>query len=78
MTKRSFIGTISSLPSPMTAKVEVIKLVPHPKYKKVIKIHSSYLSHYTDQDMVVGNRVEIEESRPISKMKKWTIVKKFN
>lgn len=45
----------------------------HKKYKKYITSHKSYLVHFEGQDIKVGQEVIIDQSRPISKRKRWTL-----
>lgn len=56
-----------------TVVVAVTRLKPHPKYKKIIKSTQKYKAHYSGGDINCGDRVVIEESRPISKTKRWVI-----
>ena len=58
-----------------TAKVLVERYVKHPKYQKFIKHAKNYLVHDEGNTVNVGDKVEIVETRPISKRKKFKIVK---
>jgi len=55
--------------------VSVERLKEHPKYKKRIKSHKKYKAH-TEESFNEGDRVVIEECRPLSKDKKWKVVEK--
>lgn len=59
-----------------TAVVAVSSFRAHPKYKKIMKITKKYKAHYEGEPLEIGSVVLIEESKPISKDKRW-VVKKF-
>jgi len=69
-------GTITSLKTPQTARVHVVRSWQHPLYKKFVKRSKNYLSHYTDLQLSVGDVVEIAECTPISKTKHFKVVSK--
>lgn len=72
--KRNYIGTVVSAKMQKTAVVRVDRFVMHPKYHKRMKISKRLKAHYTDAGMYhTGDRVMIEESRPIAKDVKWVI-----
>jgi len=74
--KRKFIGKVVKLSGEKTIKVRVETKYAHPKYGRIIKSHKSYLVHNPENTEVkVNDEVEIQESRPISKMKKWELVR---
>ncbi len=56
-----------------TAVVEVTRRVRHPKYKKFMKQRIRYSAHDADNTCGVGDLVLIEETRPLSKTKRWTV-----
>ena len=56
-----------------TIKVAVLRYVKHPKYKKFIKKVKKYLVHDPEEKAKEGDIVEIVESRPISKRKKFVL-----
>ena len=76
MPKRQLTGIIISNKMTKTVVVKVEKLKEHPKYKKRYKISKKYKTH-TDQEHQIGDKVIIEECRPISKDKRWRVVKKI-
>lgn len=77
MAKRKLIGKIVSLKMEKTAVVEVESYKNIKKYKTRIKSKKKYLAHVENQkDYKVGDLVLIEESRPISKRKRWQLIKK--
>ena len=75
MPKRIMKGKVTSVKMKNTVVVAVTFLKAHPKYKKVIKVTHKYKAHYEGADIKAGDTVLIAESRPISKDKKWVVVK---
>ena len=78
MPKRKLTGKIVSDKMDKKAVVEVLKLKEHPKYKKRYKVHKKYKAHDENNQYKEGDRVVIEECRPISKDKKWKIIKSLS
>lgn len=72
--KKHLTGVITSDKNTNTAIVDVVRFKVHPKYQKRIKVNKSYPVHNT-LGAKVGDRVRIEETRPISKTKHWQITK---
>ena len=58
-----------------TIVVEVERRYPHAKYKKVITAHSKFYAHDEKSEAKVGDTVLIEETRPLSKLKRWRLTK---
>lgn len=71
---RTLTGEVIKVSGKNTVKVRVEKKFPHPKYGKIIKEHINYLTHSTLEDVKVGDKVVIKESKPISKLKRWEIL----
>lgn len=57
-----------------TCTVAVERYVKHPKYKKYLRRTKKYLVHDQGNTAVVGSKVEIKETRPISKRKRFELV----
>ncbi|MEO1482640.1 MAG: 30S ribosomal protein S17, partial [Myxococcota bacterium] len=55
------------------ALFEVTRRVRHPKYKKFLKRRLRYKAHDENNECKVGDLVQIEECRPLSKEKRWTL-----
>ena len=72
--KKHLTGTVKSAKMIKTAVVDVVHFQVHPKYLKRIKVNKSYPSHNL-LGAKVGDRVRIEETKPISKTKRWQITK---
>ena len=47
---------------------------PHPKFKKVVTGYKKFYAHDEKSEAKVGDRVRIEETRPLSKLKRWRLV----
>jgi len=74
MPKKRLKGTVVSNKMQKTVVVEVERVKEHPKYKRRYKVHKKYKAHYDKGEYHVGDKVTIEECRPISKDKKWRVV----
>lgn len=70
---RERVGIVISDKMEKTIVVEVTRRVPHPLYKKIIKKSQRYHAHDADGKAVVGDRVSIEECRPVSRLKRWRL-----
>ncbi len=76
MPKRKLTGTIISNKMQKTVVVLVESRKEHPKYKKMVKSHKKYKAH-AEEAFLEGDRVVIEECRPLSKEKKWKVTEKI-
>lgn len=72
--KKQIQGTIISNKMQKTVVVQVERIKEHPKYKKRYRVHKKYKAHYDGGDFKVGDKVVIEECRPISKDKRWRVI----
>lgn len=77
MPKHQLKGEIISDKMEKTAVVLVERSKFHSKYKKRYTIHKKYKAHDEKKEFKTGDKVLIEECRPISKDKKWVVVKKI-
>jgi small subunit ribosomal protein S17 len=57
-----------------TIVVLVERRVPHPKFKKIIRLHKKFYVHDEKSEAKAGDRVLIRETRPLSKLKRWELV----
>ena len=71
---RVLSGTVMSTKMKDTVVVAVTRYVKHPKYKKYLKRVKRYHAHDLGNTKVVGERVSIKESRPLSKLKHFIVV----
>ena len=76
--KKFLTGRIVSTKMAKTVTVEVERKLRHGLYQKVIIRHKKYKAHNEDMDLKVGDIVEIEETRPLSKDKHFMVVKKLS
>ena len=67
--KKTFVGKIISLKNNKTAIVEVTRKIPHPLYGKLLNRRKNFKADSGDLTLIVGQKVRIEETRPISKNK---------
>ena len=70
--ERTKVGVVVSNKMQKTVVVAVESLVQHGMYQKYIKRTSKFLAHANDP-LNVGDRVIIEETRPLSKRKRWNV-----
>ncbi len=73
--KRVREGVVVSSKMNKTITVLVTRLLKHPKFNKIIKRHVKYYAHDEKNEAKEGSRVQIVETRPISKNKRWRLVK---
>ncbi len=69
-------GKVVSDKMEKTVVVEVERVKEHPRYKKRYKVHKKYKAHDEKGEIKEGDTVIIEETRPISKDKKWRVIGK--
>jgi small subunit ribosomal protein S17 len=72
--KQKFLGRVVKIIDKKTAKVEIESVKIHPLYGKRYKRHKNYLAE-TDRPVKLDQEVTIESTRPISKLKRWKIIK---
>jgi small subunit ribosomal protein S17 len=77
MPKRVLIGTVVSDKGDKTVTVRVDRRVQHPLYGKIIRRSKKYHAHDADNAFRVGEQVRIEECKPISKSKSWTVIERI-
>jgi small subunit ribosomal protein S17 len=76
MAKRKLIGKIVSAKMQKTVVVEVERIKEHPKYKRRFKVHNRFKAHDEKGEYKEGDVVVIEETKPLSKDKNWTVISK--
>jgi small subunit ribosomal protein S17 len=77
MPKRVLIGTVVSDKGDKTVTVRVDRRVKHPLYGKIIRRSKKYHAHDPDNVFRAGEQVRIEECKPISKLKTWTVIERI-
>ena len=67
-------GLVLSVAMDQTAVVGVIERVRHPRYAKTVQRTKRFYAHDPNNDLRVGDRVRLAETRPMSKLKRWRVV----
>jgi small subunit ribosomal protein S17 len=75
MPKRVFVGTVTSDKMQKTRRVEIARTVRHPRYEKLMRRRTICIVHDEKNESHVGDLVEIIESRPRSRLKRWELVR---
>ena len=68
-------GRVTSDVRDKTITVTIERLVRHPLYGRVVKMRKKLMAHDAQNDAHVGDLVEVMETRPLSKTKRWRLVK---
>ncbi|NTV63550.1 MAG: 30S ribosomal protein S17 [Oscillochloris sp.] len=68
------VGRVVSNKMEKTVVIEVDYLKPHPLYRKIIRKTNKFHAHDEENACKVGDLVRIEESRPLSRTKRWKVV----
>jgi small subunit ribosomal protein S17 len=71
--KQSKVGQVVSTKMAKTIVVEVTRRVAHPLYKRILTRRNKFYAHDEDGKAKMGDLVRIIESRPLSKLKRWTL-----
>ena len=69
------VGEVTSDKREKTITVRVDRLVKHPKYGKFLRRSTKFTAHDENNEAGIGDKVEIVEARPMSKQKRWRLVK---
>src|SRR5437867_1987297 len=72
--RKERLGEVISSKMAKTIIVRVERRFPHPKYKKVVTGYKKFYAHDEKSEAKVGDRVRIQETRPLSKMKRWRLM----
>ena len=75
MPKRVEVGVVTRDKTPHTRRVEIARSVRHPMYGKTLRRRTICYAHDQDNQSKVGDLVEIQESRPLSKLKRWVVTR---
>lgn len=67
------VGEVVSAKMTKTIVVQVTRRVPHPLYKRIVTMRKKFYAHDEEQTAHLGDVVRIVESRPFSKLKRWTL-----
>jgi len=72
--RKERVGDVISNKMAKTIVVRVQRRFPHPQFKKVVTAYSKFYAHDEKAEAKVGDIVRIEETRPLSKLKRWRLV----
>lgn len=72
--RRILVGMVVSDKADKTIVVRVETLVKHPLYKKYIRRRKKFMAHDPENTCGIGDKVQIVESRPLSRRKRWHLV----
>jgi small subunit ribosomal protein S17 len=72
--RKERVGEVISNKMAKTIVVRVERRFPHPQYRKVITAYNKFYAHDEKGTAKPGDRVRIEETRPLSKLKRWRLV----
>ncbi|MGB9074499.1 MAG: 30S ribosomal protein S17 [Terriglobales bacterium] len=71
--RKELIGTVVSNKMKKTIVVEVTRKKAHPLYGRVISIRKKFYAHDEKNEAHIGDFVRLQETRPLSKLKRWTL-----
>lgn len=72
--RKAKTGTVLSNKMQKTLVVRVERTMRHPKYNKIVTRSKRYYAHCEDASIKVGDKVQIVETRPLSRLKRWRVV----
>lgn len=73
-TRQEKVGTVTSAKMQKTVVVEVERQFIHPFYKRVVRRSKRFLAHDEKKECRVGDTVRIQETRPLSRRKRWRVI----
>ena len=76
--RKQLVGDVISDSMDKTVVVKVERRFPHPKYNKYVKKTKKYYAHDSLNKCSIGDSILIEESKPISKNKRWIVKELIN
>jgi small subunit ribosomal protein S17 len=72
--RKQRVGEVVSNKMTKTIVVRVERRFPHPKFKKIVTSYNKFYAHDEKAEAKIGDTVRIEETRPLSKLKRWRLV----
>ena len=75
--RKSRVGVVVSDKMDKSVIVEVTRTVLHPLYKKYVRKRSRFMAHDEDNACKIGDKVQITETRPLSRRKRWRVKEKL-
>ncbi|MBW4515369.1 MAG: 30S ribosomal protein S17 [Timaviella obliquedivisa GSE-PSE-MK23-08B] len=74
MAVKERVGLVVSDKMQKTVVVAIENRAPHPKYKKIMVRTKRYKVHDEENKCQIGDRVRIQETRPLSRTKRWAVI----
>lgn len=74
--RRVVVGRVVSNKMDKTVTVEVTRLVKHARYEKFVKRIKTYKAHDENNECQMNDTVKIQESRPLSRTKRWVVIER--
>jgi small subunit ribosomal protein S17 len=75
--RRRKIGTVTSDKANKTVVVRITNYAKHPLYKKYVRKRTSVYAHDENNEFKTGDKVLLEETRPLSKLKRWRVIRRI-
>lgn len=72
--RKQRVGEVVSNKMTKTIVVRVERRFPHPRFKKIVTSYNKFYAHDEKAEAKIGDTVRIEETRPLSKLKRWRLV----
>src|ERR1051325_4169113 len=72
--RKERVGEVISAKMAKTIVVRVERRFPHPQFRKVVTAYTKFYAHDEKSEAKAGDRVRIQETRPLSKLKRWRLV----
>ena len=72
--RKERVGEVVSSKMAKTIVVRVERRFPHPRFKKIVTAYKKFYAHDEKGEAKVGDTVRIQETRPLSKLKRWRLV----
>jgi len=72
--RKERVGEVVSNKMTKTIVVRVQRRYPHPQFKKIVTAYKKFYAHDEKAEAKIGDTVRIEETRPLSKLKRWKLV----
>ena len=72
--RKERVGEVVSNKMAKTIVVRVERRFPHPRFKKIVTAYKKFYAHDEKAEAKVGDTVRIQETRPLSKLKRWQLI----
>ncbi len=72
--RKTRVGTVVSNKMDKTVVIQIVRILKHPQYQRVIRRSSRLMAHDRDGLAGIGDKVRVMETRPLSKHKRWRLV----